>query len=276
MFDATADANSKAFSVGRAFFGVATTASGVMQLVTWDFVRLVPQWPAWVPARSMWACAIGAILVVAGLAMLLGRTARTAGAVVGAMLLVMVLALCLPQLVAHPSIERAYLRGFMWTNPLKALALSGGAALISGRRREVPRVLLAAFLVVCGLQHFAYNDFVTALVPSWIPAQRFWAYFTGVALIGGGAGLLVPRATRLAATLSAGMVFLWVLLLHIPRAIAGPRHAFETAGVFEALALSAVALMLSVAQPVCNPLEAPGRGSAPSDTPPGPTIPKRS
>jgi hypothetical protein len=41
------------------------------------------------------------------------------------------------------------------------------------------------------------------------------------------------------------MIFLWVLLLHVPRSIAGPQHAFETAGAFEALALSGVALLVA-------------------------------
>jgi uncharacterized membrane protein YphA (DoxX/SURF4 family) len=106
-------------------------------------------------------------------------------------------------------------------------------------------VFLAVFLVVCGMQHFAYSDFVTTLVPSWIPGQRYWTYFTGVALIAGGAGILVPPTSRLAATLAAVMIFLWVLLVHIPRALAGPQHAGETAGVFEALALSGVALIVA-------------------------------
>ena len=39
------------------------------------------------------------------------------------------------------------------------------------------------------------------------------------------------------------MIFLWVLMLHIPRAVSLPAHAFETAGVFEALALSGVAFL---------------------------------
>jgi hypothetical protein len=41
------------------------------------------------------------------------------------------------------------------------------------------------------------------------------------------------------------MIFLWVLMLHIPRAIQEPAHAFETAGVLEALALSGVALLVA-------------------------------
>jgi uncharacterized membrane protein YphA (DoxX/SURF4 family) len=106
-------------------------------------------------------------------------------------------------------------------------------------------ILLALFLVVCGMQHFAYRDFVTTLVPSWMPARGFWTYFTGVALMAGGTGILVRKTSRLAASLSALMIFLWVLLLHIPRAFAEPNHANETAGVFEALAISGVALLVA-------------------------------
>lgn len=248
-------------TLGRSFFGAATMASGVLQIATGDFVRLVPTLPAWVPAHSLWASAVGMVLVVAGLAILTGRLTRTAAAIVGTLLLVDLLSL-LPQMVVNPAFDRPFLRGFMWTRPLKALALVGGAAILAGglagearvasalvrgfpRLAPVGRILLALFLVVAGMQHFAYADFVTTLVPSWIPAQRYWTYFTGVALMAGGVGLVVPRTARPASAMSALMIFLWVLLLHIPRAFAGPNHANETAGIFEALALSGVALLIA-------------------------------
>lgn len=259
----TMESRATALSLGRSFFGVATVASGVLQLVTGDFVRLVPKLPAWVPAPSLWAYLFGVVLVVIGLAILSGRMARAAASLLLVMILVEVLFLYIPQIGSNPLIDRPYLRGFMWTNPLKALALVGGAAILVGRSPDeggplsalVPIIgrlepfgalFLAVFLIVCGMQHFAYRPFVTTMVPSWIPpGQGFWTYFTGVALMAGGVGILIPRTARLAATLSAVMIFLWVLLLHIPRALAGPQHANETAGVFEALALSGVALMVA-------------------------------
>jgi uncharacterized membrane protein YphA (DoxX/SURF4 family) len=250
------------FSIGRGFLGAATMASGVLQLVVGDFVRLVPKLPAWVPAPSAWAYLAGAALVVIGLAIASGRMARPTASVLAVMLLVDLVFLYAPTLVATPGMDYPFLRGFMWTNPLKVLALVGGAALVVTRSRSDTPVLsalaqavakleplavpfLALFLVVCGIQHFVYSEFVTTLVPTWMPAQSFWTYFTGVALTAGGVGLLVRSTARLAATLSSLMIFLWVLLLHIPRAFAGPNHANETAGAFEALALSGVALMVA-------------------------------
>ena len=105
--------------------------------------------------------------------------------------------------------------------------------------------LLAIFLVYCGMEHFAYTDFVTGLIPRWIAGRRFWTYFAGVSLVAGGTGMLVPTTARLASTLSALMIFSWVPLVHIPRAFGEPTHAAEAAGVFEALAISGVALCVA-------------------------------
>ena len=250
------------FAVGRVFVATATMASGVLHLVTGDFVRLVPKLPAWLPAAGAWPYVVGAGLVALGVALLTGRLARAAAGILAVMILLVVVLLYGPTLVWSPEIDRPYLHGFMWTNPLKSLALVGGAGILAARlpgpppplsalvsnlarRESLGPPLLALFLVVCGLQHFAYRDFVKSLVPAWIPAPLFWTYFTGVALMAGGVGILVPRTSRLAARLSALMILLWVVLLHIPRALAGPNHANETAGVFEALALTGVALLVA-------------------------------
>jgi len=242
-----------ALSLGRAFLGAATLGSGLLQLATGEFVRLVPKLPAAIPAQGALALASGVVLVALGLALLSGRRIGAAATVLAGLLLLVVAFLYAPSLVATEGMDRPYLRGFMWTNPLKSLALAGGAALLAARFPEgaaarlapLGPALLAAFLIVCGVQHFVYHDFVVTLVPEWLPARGLWASFTGVALMAGGAGLLVPRVDRLAAYLSAAMIFAWVWLLHVPRAVAGPAHANETAGVFEALAISGVALLVA-------------------------------
>jgi uncharacterized membrane protein len=254
----------QAFSLGRALFGLALIGSGLLQLVHGEFIRLVPERPVWLPAPAHAGLVylIGFLLVALGAAILSGRLVTTAATILAALLLFDVLVIYPPSMFANPQIDRPLLRGFMYTNPLKCLALIGGAAMLAGRLPDRMRglaflgrgvgkwqgagaALLAAFLVVCGLQHFAYREFVTLMVPEWLPERRFWTYFTGVALVAGGTGLLLPRTARLAASLSALMIFLWVVMLHLPRAVALPNHAFETAGVFEALALSGVALVVA-------------------------------
>ena len=97
-----------------------------------------------------------------------------------------------------------------------------------------------------GIQHFLFTDFVMSLVPSWIPGARFWTEFAGVALIAGGLGLVVPRTARLSAALCGLMIFLWLVMLHVPRALAAPEafHRNEWTAVVEALAMSGIALLL--------------------------------
>lgn len=125
---------------------------------------------------------------------------RPAVLVLGAMILFAFLFLHLPLAIADPFV------GFKWTNPCKALAMLGGVILLAGslppdaarfsRLRKLSflgTLLLAEFLILGGIQHFVYADFVAQLVPAWIPSRHFWVYFTGVALIAGGVGMLVPK-----------------------------------------------------------------------------------
>jgi uncharacterized membrane protein len=246
-------------AVGRTFFGVGLIASGLQQIFRREFVRLVPPIPGWIPAHSILAVLIGGILVIAGLSILANRPrARTASALVGLMLLAMLFLLYVPQIATNPK------AGFMWTNPCKVLALFGGCILLISiapkenthplgiivqRFDKLPflsPILVSVFFVVGGIQHFVYAGFVDTLVPAWIPpSQRFWTCFAGAALIAGGLGLLIPRFARLAATCSGVMIFLWVILLHVPRAFADLKQPGETSAIFEAVALSGVAFLLA-------------------------------
>ncbi len=243
-------------TLGRIFFAGALIGSGLQQLVRQEFVRLVPKLPSWIPWSAGWAWLTGALLVVAGLAILADRKRRPAAMLVVGLFFV-VLLLYVPGVIANPG------AGYVWTNPCKTLALLGGALLLAVTPVDQPvenfavdrptfeHVLLlvgvcfGVFLVICGVQHFVYAGFVDQLVPAWIPVHRFWTYFTGTALIAGGVGVNLRPTTRTAAILAGLMIFLWVPLLHIPRAMANLQDPRETSGIFEALALSGVAFFIA-------------------------------
>lgn len=233
-------------SAGRICLGAGVVGSGVMQVVNAGFVRLVAGPPAWVPLQPVLAVATGVGLVMIGGALIADRRTREAAWGLGG-LLVLVLLLRVPDILATPG------AGFVWTNPFKILALLGGVAVLAGREKgHGPAIAvgsLAAFLLLAGGQHFAYAGFVDTLVPAWIPpGQRFWTIFTAITLLAGGAGLLLPATRRLAGLLSGVMIFLWVLLLHVPRSVE-MESAFELAGVFEALALGGVAWLVAATTP---------------------------
>ncbi len=228
---------------GRFCFGAAIIASGLMQIVNAGFVRLVPKLPAWVPAPETCAIVLGVALVVIGGAILTGYKSRLAAFSLAGLLLIL-FGFRIPELAANSG---------AWVNPTKILALLGGALLVGSRGEKeawIASVLFAIFFLVCGWAHFQYSGFVDTMVPAWIPPnQRFWTYFSAVALLAGGVGVLLPPTRRLAGILSGVMILLWVLLLHIPLALK-MHNAFELAGVFEALALAGVAWLVAVS---CRP-----------------------
>jgi uncharacterized membrane protein len=257
---------------GRCFIAVAMIAFGVQHLVYADFVtRLAPRLPAVIPGPYVFAYIFGAYLVVSGLALFFHETARTAALILATVLLGSLTFLYLPALVGKPGDMG------LWTKTGKALTFCGGVLLIAGSLPAKPwrdrsavamvarpseklipfgRYFLAAFFTFCGVLHFFYVDYVAGLVPTWIPAPFFWTYFAGAALIASGLGISIPPTTRTAAALSALMVFLWVLLLHIPRAFANLRDSNETTAVFEALAVTGTALLVAV-------LPTPGKARQP-------------
>jgi uncharacterized membrane protein len=254
----------KLAALGRLFLAVAMIAFGVQHFVYLDFVtRVFPKLPVWIPGHRFLACVFGAFLVASGAAILFGKAARLAALLLGAAILVSFAMLHLPLVIANPY------AGGLWTGAGKALALAGGSFLVADSlppesnvpahwlvsvvkalERFIPlgRSFLGAFLILCGIQHFIYAEFVVRLVPSWIPGHLFWTYFTGVALIAGGLGIIIPMTARLAASLTGIMIFLWVVLLHIPRALADLHNSNETTAVFEALAMSGAAILIAACQ----------------------------
>ncbi|HET6540068.1 MAG TPA: DoxX family protein, partial [Chryseolinea sp.] len=53
---------------------------------------------------------------------------------------------------------------------------------------KLGRYFLAIPMVVFGIQHFLYAEFIVHLVPTWVPGRLFWTYFAGVALFASGFG----------------------------------------------------------------------------------------
>jgi len=149
-----------------------------------------------------------------------------------------------------------------WLNGLKAIALCGGALIVSvsftgtdngvrlsdvTQRRLVMlgTASLAAFFIACGYAHFKFAEFVKDFIPAYIPFHAFWAYFCGVCLFAGGIGLLMPKTHRLAALFSGIMVFGWFILLHIPRFLANMNDASDRMGLCESLTIAGMFFVLA-------------------------------
>jgi uncharacterized membrane protein len=237
---------------GRICYAVALIFFGAQHLVYGEFVtRILPAWPAWIPGRAYCPYLAGVVLMAVGIALGINRMAFRTAFWFGAFVLFSAAVLAVPVAVSHAN------WGGEWTNAGKAFALGGGAWLVAftlpapfiARPAAWPvligRLCLSGFLILGGIQHFLWAKYVAQLVPAWIPGAGFWTYFAGVALIAGGVGLLIRPTARLAAGLTALMIFLWLILLHIPRSLANVHDANEGTAVFEALAIAGIALLLA-------------------------------
>jgi len=192
------------------------------------FADFAHQWqpvPAGIAWRTQLAVLSGALLIVGGSAILSRRGERVGALLLAAFYGFWVVALHLPLAVA------SYRHIGAWNGPAEITFMAtGGMALFAAGAGSLraPLNLAARFLagasaLVFGFAHFNYADFTATMVPSWIPpSQLFWVYATGAGHLAAGLAFVSGIRARLAATLLAGMMASFVVLLHLPRVVANP------------------------------------------------------
>jgi len=227
-------------SLGRAFYATAVAAFGLQYLIHALVAGVPPLGPPWSPAHLFWGYLTSIILLAAAAGIATGTLARCSAIALAILLFVRVLLAYVPRLVANIHDPGP------WTSGSELLALCGAALVLAGVMK-LGRILLAAPLLVFGVQHFLYARFIATLVPAWIPGRLFWAYFIGVAFVAAALSIATQQAARLSASLLGLMFFLWVLILHLARVAASPHNGNEWTSLFVALAMSGGALLVAVA-----------------------------
>jgi uncharacterized membrane protein YphA (DoxX/SURF4 family) len=240
----------------RRVFGGALALVGLMHLIFGEEpTRLFPVWAEGLPGRPWWAHAAGALLMVLGVMVALGRRDRGAAAGISVIVLLAVLTQHLPRAIPSGALGNA------WLSVLKFAALAAGAALVpqvGSAPAHGPRLdralrwgavatpwLMGAFMAYSGYLHLRYTASVTRLLPPWMPWQMFWIQFTGVALVAGGVGLVTRPVARIAALLTAAMILGFFLLVHIPRTLADPLGSTGWLELGESTAFVMIALLLA-------------------------------
>jgi uncharacterized membrane protein len=266
----------------QALYGICLATNGILQLYYADFrPQLLPPWPSRIPGLATCARLMGVALVVSGLAIFLKKKARTVALLWGGVLLGFIPLFHVPYMLLvspHPN------RLGAWADTFNTLALAGMAFVVAGSfvqdsetgertlllrqlERLIPfgRYFFCTTIVAFGICHFLYAPYIDTLVPAWIPWHRFWTYFAGTCLIGSGTAIILKIRLKLFATLLGTMIFLWVLMLHIPRAIVDPYsgQGNEIESAARALAESGAAFLLAyAARGACGSTE-PGRQPLP-------------
>ncbi len=108
------------------------------------------------------------------------------------------------------------------------------------------RVALAVPIAVFGAEHLTSPQAIVRLIPAWMPAKLFWAYFVGIALFAASLSFIFRVRIRLSATLLGIMFFCFVAMMDLPGVIAAPQNRFAWALFARESAFSAGAILLAI------------------------------
>lgn len=244
---------------GRIFYGAAVAGVGFLHLWSGTFRRFVS--PLQPPDSLTFIIYIfGVYFLISGLLIAFGKKLRITSVILAYVFILLIVFSHLPWVYIHipDSLELG-----AFTNTLKLTAFAGGALLIAhgsrvenmpgnfmeGMARLAPfgKYFVCIMLFIFGIDHFIYREFVSGLVPKWIPLPMFWTYFTGIALLGAAVSIAFNFKVKLVAQLLATMLFIWLVTIHVVLAIRFPNWngGENITGSFQCLAFTGIALIIA-------------------------------
>jgi uncharacterized membrane protein len=224
-------------SVGHAVFSATMISLGIVGLLYPDFVPVWNPVPASLPARELFLYFGALISLSSGIGLLVPRLAAIAARSLLATLLLWLLLFRLPNFLHEP------LFAACWTVFPLAVMLAAAWVLYVWFAADWDRkhlsfiscnnglriacVLYGLSLIFFGVAHFIDVKDTLSLIPNWLPAHLFWAYFTGCAFVAAGVAVLIGHYARMAAALSALQIALFLLLVWIPIVAVGSKVPFQ-------------------------------------------------
>lgn len=106
---------------------------------------------------------------------------------------------------------------------------------------QLGKWFFVSVFAVFGFLHFGPLEFSLPYIPSYLPYPAFWVYFSGAGLMAFSVSAWVGKLDKLAALLLALMLFLFIVMIHIPGAIQG--DFIQLIGIFRDTAMMGAALM---------------------------------
>jgi hypothetical protein len=250
----------KLLNIGRIFYGIAIAAMGFLTIYYHDFpYMLIPPEHPWMNDHIIFVYISGVLLFLAGACIVFKKMTLPVSLLSGTVLL---LVFCFYYIPYEFMSTSNYMHFAAWENAAKELALSSGALIIAGsypNRHQSPlfsflskfiplgAIIFPLTIISFGINHFIYAREASDYMPSWIPNHLFWMYFTGSCLLGAGIAILLQIKPRLMATLLGTMIFIWVIILHIPKSLAAPfaENGGEVSSGFLALAYCGIAFVIA-------------------------------
>jgi uncharacterized membrane protein len=219
-------------------FAIGLIGLGVLALIFRDFAMGWQPVAPWFPARTLLAYGSGVLMLVCGAGLLLPKTVKWSARILFPYLVIWAF-LKVPALFVAPKIEGVWLGIGELT-----MLLSGGWVLfatladmpdspITGTRGlRIARYLFGISVLPVGLSHLFYTQITAGMVPAWMPAHTFLAYFTGIGQMLCGLGVLLPLCPAVAAYGETLFVGLFTLLLWLPAVVREPKTRLNWTAFF--------------------------------------------
>jgi uncharacterized membrane protein YphA (DoxX/SURF4 family) len=245
-------------NIGRIFYGLAMAALGFLTIYYRDFPYfLIPPKHSWISDHVVLVYLFGALLLLAGCCIVLGKKLLPVSLLLGTGLLLIFCFYFIPyQLMALSE----YRHFGDWENAAKELALASGAFVIAAAKSNPDQrspigkdliplgiILYAVTIISFSFDHFIYAHEAAGYVPAWIPNPVTWLYITGSALLAAGIAIILNIKRKLGAALLGAMILIWVIILHIPRILAAGMagDGGEISSGFLALAYCGIAFVIA-------------------------------
>jgi uncharacterized membrane protein len=236
--------NSNYLKTGSLFYAITILAIGIIHLINQNFpVGLLPV-AVTIPGRAALVYITAFVMIAAGLMLLIGKLKFYGAILACAIWLIFILLLHLPKLLFHLHDPNE------WTGTSECLGLLCGALLIlqpflpNYNLAAIARFLYLAVLIVFTALHIIYIQFIAMLIPGWLPGHLFWSYVVMLGFAAAAVSLLLNKQVKLAGLLLALMFGIWVIILHLPRALTQIHHEPEWTSLFVALGMCGVSLLL--------------------------------
>ena len=238
-------------SVGQVFFAATMIVLGILGWLQGDFTVIWQPVPTGLPGRVALIYLCASVCLATGIGLLFRRTAAVAARVLLGYFLLWLLLMRVPGMLISFTVnfwwaaaQVAVLTAAAWVlyrfaNDWDTLRFGFGTG---DKGLRIARVLYGLGMIPFGIAHFVYLQHTAEMVPAWLPWHIFWAKFFGWTFIAAVVGdYIIGVYARLAATLSAVEMGLFLVLVWVPVVAAGSKEASDWSETLASVALAAAA-----------------------------------